>query len=89
MTNTRAKIEFGLNIAIAVAIVLIAGVVVKRAFFPEQVNPPALEAKAQMLVGTRIDVPGVSWAQKKDSGLLSQEGLHFLQYHRTCLSGVN
>lgn len=64
-TNTRAKIEFGLNIAIAVAIVLIAGVVVKRAFFPEQANPPTLEEKAQMLVGTRIDVPGANWAQNK------------------------
>ena len=64
-TNTRAKIEFGLNIAIAVAIVLIAGVVVKRVFFPEQANTPTLTEKAEMLVGTRINVPGANWAQNK------------------------
>jgi peroxiredoxin len=66
-TDTRAKIELGLNIVIAVAIVLIAGVVVKRTFFPEQVNRPTLEQQAQMLLGTRINVPGADWAQNKKS----------------------
>lgn len=51
-TNARAKIEFGLNILIAVAILAIAVVVVRRTFFPEQVNGPNIEQRAQMLLGT-------------------------------------
>jgi peroxiredoxin len=66
-TNTRANIEFGLNIVIAVAIVLIAGVIVKRTFFPAEINGPTLEQQGQMLLGTRINVPGADWAQNKKS----------------------
>lgn len=64
--NTKAKIEFGLNLVIAVSIVLVAGVVLKRTFFPEN-NHPTLEQQAQMLLGTRIKVPGADWAQNKKS----------------------
>jgi peroxiredoxin len=60
------KIELGLNVAIAVAIVVIAGLLVKRTFFAEPVTPP-LEAQAQQLMGTRINVPGADWAQNKKS----------------------
>ncbi len=64
--NTKAKIEFGLNVVIAVAILLVAGLVVKRTFFPEQVNL-TIEQQAQKLLGTRINVPGADWAQNKKS----------------------
>lgn len=63
----KSKIELGLNIAIAVAILVIAGVLVKRTFFAEQAKQPTLEAQAQQLLGTRISVPGVDWAQNKKS----------------------
>jgi peroxiredoxin len=61
----KAKIELGVNIAIAIAILAIAGVLVKRTFFARQVTPPTLEAQAQQLLGTRINVPGADWAQNK------------------------
>ena len=63
----KSKIELGLNIAIAIAIVAIAGVIVKRTFFAEQVKTPGFEAQAQQLVGTKINVPGADWAQNKKS----------------------
>ena len=63
----KSKIELGLNIAIAIAIVAIAGVVVKRTFFAEQVKTVNIEAQAQQLLGTRINVPGADWAQNKKS----------------------
>jgi hypothetical protein len=63
----QGKHEFALNIVIAMAIVLIAGVVVKRTFFPEPVNHPTLEQQAQVLLSTRINVPGADWAQNKYS----------------------
>ena len=61
----KSKIELGVNIAIAIAVLTIAGVLVKRTFFAEQVKPPTLEAQAQQLLGTRINVPGADWAQNK------------------------
>jgi hypothetical protein len=56
-TNTlRSKIELGLNIAITVAIVVVAGVTVMRYFAYERgrgnQNPPTL-------VGTRLSIPGI------------------------------
>lgn len=63
----KSKIELGVNIAIAVAILVIAGVLVKRSFFAEQTRPPTLEAQAEQLLGTRITVPGADWAQNKKS----------------------
>jgi thioredoxin-related protein len=65
--NVRAKIEFGLNIVIAVAILVIAGVVVKRAFSPQQANRKTLQQQAQSLLGTRINVPGANWEHNKKS----------------------
>ena len=66
-TNLKGKIEFGLQIAIALSILVIAGVIVKRTFFPERTSRPSLEQQAQSLLGTRIDVPGADWAQNKKS----------------------
>ena len=69
MTNhgMKPKIELGVNIAIAFAILVIAGVLVKRTFFAEQAKQPTIEAQAQQLLGTRITVPGADWAQTKKS----------------------
>jgi peroxiredoxin len=63
----KSKIELGLNIVIVVAILVIAGVLVKRTFFAEEAKKPTLEAQAQQLLGTRISVPGADWAQNKKS----------------------
>jgi peroxiredoxin len=66
-SNFKTRIEFGLNVAIAVAIVVIAGVLAKRAFFANETEPPGLQERAQQLLGTRINVPGADWARNKKS----------------------
>lgn len=63
--NVRANIELTANIVIALAIVVVAGVVVKRYFSPKpQVNPGNLP---QITMGERLSLPNVDWAQNKKS----------------------
>jgi peroxiredoxin len=62
--NLRTNIEMGAQIVIAVAILVAAGVLVKRTVFPRQGNPPSLP---RINVGERLDVPNVDWAQNKKS----------------------
>jgi len=61
--NVRSNIEFGVNIAIALAVVVIAGVMVNRYLFTEQTNPRLLQDYKQALMNKRIDVPNVNWSQ--------------------------
>ena len=60
--NLRGNLELGAQIIIAIATVLIAGVVVKRYLFPPPVNPSNLP---RITVGERLNVPGVEWQQNK------------------------
>ena len=65
--NIRANIETGAQILIAIAVVVVAGVVVKRYLFPSQVSNGSIQQQAQKLMGTRINVPNVDWEQNKKS----------------------
>lgn len=65
--NVRANVELGLNIVIAVSVLVVAGVVVKRYVFPQRANSESLQQQSQKLVGTRITVPNVDWAESKKS----------------------
>ncbi|MGI8836694.1 MAG: peroxiredoxin family protein [Pyrinomonadaceae bacterium] len=56
-----------MNIVIAVAVLVVAGVVVKRYVFSQRPNSESLQQQSQKLVGTRIIVPNVDWAQNKKS----------------------
>src|SRR5437763_16361191 len=60
--NLRGNLELGAQIIIAIATVLIAGVVVKRYLFPPPVNPSDLP---RITVGEQLNVPGVEWQQNK------------------------
>jgi len=62
MRNVRANIEFGAQIAIAIAVLVAAGVLVKRSFFPGRVNPVDLP---RINAGERLNVPNVDWKQNK------------------------
>lgn len=62
--NVRANIELGVQIAIAIAVLAVAGVVVKRYLFPQQVNPGSLP---RITKGERLNVPNVDWQQNKKS----------------------
>lgn len=66
MRNIRANIETGAQIIIAIAVVAIAIVVVKRYVAPPQLKNDGVE-QARMLVGTRINGPNVDWEQNKNS----------------------
>jgi thioredoxin-related protein len=64
--SARANIEFALNIVIAIAIVIVTGVVVKRSFFTSSTSPVNAQ-QPQITVGTRVTVPNVDWKQNKKS----------------------
>lgn len=62
--NLRANVELGAQIVIAIAVVVAAGVLVKRTVFPRQGNPPALP---RISAGERLSIPNVDWERNKKS----------------------
>lgn len=62
--NLRSNIELGAQIVIAVAVVIAAGVLVKRNMFPSPANPGNLP---RINAGEKLNVPKVDWAQNKKS----------------------
>jgi peroxiredoxin len=56
----RENFELGLNILIAIAVVTVAAVVVKRYVFPSPAS-----ARPTITQGTRLTVPNVSWEQNQ------------------------
>ena len=60
----RANIELAAQVVVAVAIVITAGVLVKRTVFPSQGSGARL---ARINAGDRLNVPTVDWAQNKKS----------------------
>ncbi|MGZ8844407.1 MAG: peroxiredoxin family protein [Pyrinomonadaceae bacterium] len=64
-SNLRSNIELGAQIVIAVAVVVAAGVLVKRNLFPARgANPGNLP---RINAGENLKVPNVDWAQNKKS----------------------
>ena len=62
--NVRANLEVGAQIVIAVAVLAVAGVVIKRYLSPRQVSPASLP---RITKGEQLNVPGVDWEQNKKS----------------------
>ena len=62
--NLRSNIELGAQILIALAVVIAAGVLVKRSIFPRQPSP---ENRPRINAGENLNVPNVDWAQNKKS----------------------
>jgi peroxiredoxin len=62
--NVRSNIEFGVQIVIAIAVVAIAGVVVKRYLSPRQISP---ESAPRVTIGERLNVSNVNWEANKKS----------------------
>lgn len=62
--NLRANIELGAQIVIAVAVVVAAGVLVKRNLFPPPANPGSLP---RINAGEKLNVPNIDWEQNKKS----------------------
>lgn len=63
-TNVRANIELAAQVVIAIAIVITAGMFVKRTVFPGQAN---VSTMPRINAGERLTVPNVDWAQNKKS----------------------
>ena len=59
--SLRSNIELGAQIVIAIAVLLVAGIIVKRNFFPEGRTMPAIRA------GERLNLAGIDWKQNKKS----------------------
>jgi thioredoxin-related protein len=59
--SLRSNIEFGAQIVIAIAVLLVAGIIVKRNFFPEGRTMPAIRA------GERLNLADIDWKQNKKS----------------------
>lgn len=73
MTNLSKKLEMLANVAIVLVAVLLVGVVVQRYFIGDRSVPPP-----EIALGTKVSVPGVDWAQNKQTLLVVlQKGCHF------------
>jgi thiol-disulfide isomerase/thioredoxin len=61
--HVRANIEVAAQVVIAIAVVITAGVLVKRTLWPGQMSGrmPSINA------GERLSIPNVDWAQNKKS----------------------
>lgn len=62
--NLKSKLEIGLNVVVAASILVIAVVVVKRTFFPAQPTRISPQEQAELLVGTRMTIPGTALDKK-------------------------
>jgi rhodanese-related sulfurtransferase/peroxiredoxin len=61
--DLRSKVEIAVNILIAVAVVIVAGITVKRYFVPETGRTG--NTQSQIVVGGRMNVPNVNWEENK------------------------
>lgn len=64
--NLRANVELTVNTVIAIAVVVIAGVAVKRYVTSEQTNSQSLPEHKRLLMGTRVIVPNVNWGNSRN-----------------------
>jgi hypothetical protein len=62
--NVKANLELALNFVIAISMVVVAGVLVKRNFFPAQTNPGNAP---RIAVGDRLQLPNVDWGKNGKS----------------------
>lgn len=62
--NVRANIELGAQVVVAIAVVITAGILVKRTVFPLSDNGARLP---QISAGDRLNLPSIDWAQNNKS----------------------
>jgi thiol-disulfide isomerase/thioredoxin len=60
----RSKIELSVQVVLAIAAITVVGVLVKRTFFPQKVNPAS---QPRFAVGQRLNGTNVDWAQHKNN----------------------
>src|SRR5437764_193311 len=80
----RANVELTAQIVIAIAIVVVAGVLVKRQLF----SSPTRSHAPQINAGEKLVIPNVDWEQKEPR-LLSSKGLRVLRLSRSFLSATD
>ena len=85
--SLRANIELVTQVVVAIAIVITAGVLVKRTVFPLSGNGARLP---QISAGDRLDLPHHRLgAEQKDPCVLSEEGLSLLHFKRKLVPPVD
>src|ERR1051326_6270835 len=62
--SIRTNVEFGAQIAIAIAVVMVAGVHIKRLIFPQHPNASNIP---RISAGERLNLPDVDWKQNGKS----------------------
>ncbi len=67
LKDFRRNIELATQVLIAVAVVVVGGVVVKRYLFPSPTARAIALEQAQLLKGTRINVPSANWEKNRKS----------------------
>lgn len=60
--NLRANIELTAQVVVAIAVVVVAGVLVKRTVFP---GVPNSSTMPRINTGERLSLPNIDWAQNK------------------------
>jgi peroxiredoxin len=65
--DLRRNIETVTQVVIAVAVLVVGGVVVKRYLFPPPTQMALALEQAQLLKGTRMIVPNVNWEKNRKS----------------------
>lgn len=60
----RTNVEFGAQIAIAISVVIVAGLLIKRVGFPQQ---PIARSVPSISAGERLNLRDVDWKQNKKS----------------------
>lgn len=70
----RANLELGAQITIAIAVVVVAGVLVKRQVFPS----PTRTSAPQINAGEKLNVPNVDWERNQKSLVFFlKKGCHY------------
>jgi F plasmid transfer operon protein len=72
--NIRADLELGAQVVIAIAVLVVAGVLVKRQVFPS----PSRTSAPQINAGEKLNVPNVDWERNRKSLVFFlQKGCHY------------
>ena len=69
-SNVKSRIEFGLNVIVVVAIVVVATLTVLRyqsAASDRRIEGPNTDQRAQALIGQRLTIPGFEWRRNQKS----------------------
>lgn len=63
--SLRTNLELAVQIVIAIAVVIVAGVVVKRSLFPLPTKQGGWQEQSPIKIGAQINIPNIVWEQNE------------------------